>query len=64
MVLLVRGDDEVDRVRERRVRDVVQQPGDLLAAVRPSLRSRTKTPSECSNRVTSLNGNGRADGPA
>ncbi len=31
MVLLVRRDDEVDRVRERRVRDVVQQPGDLLA---------------------------------
>ena len=35
VVLLLRGEDEVDRVRERRVRDVVQEPGHPLAAVGP-----------------------------
>ena len=35
VVLLLGGEDEIDRVRERRVRDVVQEPGDLLPAVGP-----------------------------
>ncbi len=44
VVLLLRGEDEVDRVRERRVRDVVEEPGDLLATIGPELAEQDVDP--------------------
>ena len=44
MILLVRRDDEIDRVREGRVRDVVKQTGDLLATVGHPAAEQKKTP--------------------
>ena len=65
MILLFRGEDEINRVRERGMRDVMQQARHLFAAQGPSAASaRQRRPGYARNAVTSLKGNARAEGPA